>query len=173
MTKWELKGRLHGDQPPRKWPEELVCGEGDLQRCREGNSCFVKQANFWNTLIPATYTKGHTPLPSWFSLLCPECKMGLSHSKAHPRVTKVAPLQNKEEEMPAGPVDFAFSRNLEEKSTYSLARLQDRTKALQGQLPPLRETWYGRCPAGKQKAPSKICVFGTRRAIDRFTCLAP
>ncbi|KAM7156564.1 factor associated with metabolism and energy isoform 2-T2 [Molossus nigricans] len=73
--------------------------------------------------------------------------MGLSYSKTHPRVTKVAPLQNKEEEMPAGPVDFAFSQNLEEKSAYSLARLQDWTKALEGQLPPLRETWYGRRPA--------------------------
>ncbi|XP_045666368.1 uncharacterized protein CCDC198 isoform X2 [Ursus americanus] len=71
--------------------------------------------------------------------------MGLSHSKAHPRVTKVAPLQNKEEETPSAcPVDSAFNRNLEEKSSYLLARLQDRNKALEGQLPPLRETWCGR-----------------------------
>ncbi|XP_008700281.1 uncharacterized protein CCDC198 isoform X2 [Ursus maritimus] len=71
--------------------------------------------------------------------------MGLSHSKAHPRVTKVAPLQNKEEETPSAcPVDFAFNRNLEEKSSYLLARLQDQNKALEGQLPPLRETWCGR-----------------------------
>nr|KAF6391471.1 coiled-coil domain containing 198 [Pipistrellus kuhlii] len=74
--------------------------------------------------------------------------MGLSHSKAHPRVIKVAPLQNKEEETPsAGPVGFAFTRNLEEKSTYPLARLQERSQALEGQLPPLRETWYGRYSA--------------------------
>uniref|UniRef100_A0A8C9AUT5 Coiled-coil domain containing 198 n=1 Tax=Prolemur simus TaxID=1328070 RepID=A0A8C9AUT5_PROSS len=71
--------------------------------------------------------------------------MGLSHSKAHPRVTKVAPLQNKEEETPlAGPVDITFNQNLQEKSSYSLARLQDQKKALEGQLPPLRETRYGR-----------------------------
>uniref|UniRef100_G3UEJ2 Coiled-coil domain containing 198 n=1 Tax=Loxodonta africana TaxID=9785 RepID=G3UEJ2_LOXAF len=74
--------------------------------------------------------------------------MGLGHSKAHPRVTKVAPLQNKGEETPSAcPVDFAFSQNLEEKSLYSFSTLQDRTKALEGQLPPLRETWYGRYSA--------------------------
>ncbi|ELW69039.1 hypothetical protein TREES_T100020376 [Tupaia chinensis] len=74
--------------------------------------------------------------------------MGLSHSKAHPRVTKVAPLQNKEEGTPsAGPVDFVFNQNLEEKNSYSFGRLQDRNKTLEGQLPPLRETWYGRYSA--------------------------
>ncbi|XP_003121874.1 uncharacterized protein C14orf105 homolog isoform X1 [Sus scrofa] len=74
--------------------------------------------------------------------------MGLSHSKAHQRVTKVAPLQDKEEETPsAGLVDFAFTQNLEEKSSCSFSRLQDRNKALEGQLPPLRETWYGRYSA--------------------------
>ncbi|XP_053529354.1 uncharacterized protein CCDC198 isoform X2 [Artibeus jamaicensis] len=74
--------------------------------------------------------------------------MGLSPSKAHPRVTKVAPLQNKEEEMPsAAPVDFALDQNLDEKSAHFLARLQDQNPALEGQLPPLRETWYGRYSA--------------------------
>lgn len=74
--------------------------------------------------------------------------MGLSHSKTHPRVTKVAPLQIKEEETPsAHPVDVAFNQNLEETSSYSFARLPDRNKALEGQLPPLRETWYGRYSA--------------------------
>ncbi|XP_023382986.1 uncharacterized protein CCDC198 isoform X1 [Pteropus vampyrus] len=74
--------------------------------------------------------------------------MGLSNSKGLPRVTKVAPLQIKEEETPsASPVDFAFNQNLEEKSSYSFARPQDLNKALEGQLPPLRETWYGRYSA--------------------------
>lgn len=59
---------------------------------------------------------------------------------------KVAPLQNKET-LSAGPAEFTFTQNLEEKSTYSLARLQNRSKALEGQLPPLRETWYGRYSA--------------------------
>lgn len=99
--------------------------------------------------------------------------MGLSHSKAHPRVTKVAPLQDKEEETPsAGLVDFAFTQNLEEKSSCSFSRLQDRNKALEGQLPPLRETWYGRYSAGKWKTQHEICGYGPRRAIDRFTCLS-
>ncbi|XP_046317078.1 uncharacterized protein CCDC198 isoform X1 [Marmota monax] len=71
--------------------------------------------------------------------------MGRSHSKAHSRVTKVAPLENKGADTPsAGPMDFAFNQNLEEKSSYSLTRLQDRNEILNGQLPPLRETWYGR-----------------------------
>lgn len=99
--------------------------------------------------------------------------MGLSHSRAHPRVTKVAPLQNKEEEPPsAGPVDIVFNQKLEEKSSYLFTRLQDRSKALEGQLPPLRETWYGRYSAGKRETPLDICVFGPRRATDRFTCLS-
>ncbi|XP_047397676.1 uncharacterized protein CCDC198 isoform X2 [Sciurus carolinensis] len=71
--------------------------------------------------------------------------MGRSHSKAHSRVTKVAPLENKGTETPsAGPTDFAFNQNPEEKSSYSLARLQDRNEDLEGWLPPLRETGYGR-----------------------------
>lgn len=98
--------------------------------------------------------------------------MGLSHSKPHPRVIKVAPLQNKETPS-AGPAEFTFTQNLEEKSTYSLARLQNRSKALEGQLPPLRETWYGRYSAGKHEAQREICVFVPSKAIDRFFCLTP
>lgn len=116
--------------------------------------------NIWNTLIKTTYIKGPMPLPSWFSFDCLYLKMGLSHSKAHPRVIKVAPLQNKEEETPsASPADFAFTQNLEEKSMCSLARLQDRSRALEGKLPPLRETWYGRYSAGKHEAQCEIYVF--------------
>ncbi|XP_008837740.1 uncharacterized protein CCDC198 isoform X1 [Nannospalax galili] len=74
--------------------------------------------------------------------------MGLGRSKAHPRVIKVAPLQNQEAETPsAGPVFFALTGNLEEKSSYSFRRLQDQNRVLEGQLPPLRETWHGRHPA--------------------------
>ncbi|KAL4665157.1 hypothetical protein H8957_012740 [Semnopithecus entellus] len=77
--------------------------------------------------------------------------MGLSHSKTHLRVFKVAPLQNKEVETPsAGPVDFTFNQNLEETTSHSLARLQDQNKALEGQLPPLQETWYGRYSAASR-----------------------
>ncbi|XP_028614466.1 uncharacterized protein CCDC198 [Grammomys surdaster] len=74
--------------------------------------------------------------------------MGLSHSKAHPRVIKVTPLQSQETETPStGPVFFALSQNLEERSSYSLTSLQDQNRTLEGQLPPLRETWYGRLSA--------------------------
>ncbi|XP_031218304.1 uncharacterized protein CCDC198 isoform X2 [Mastomys coucha] len=74
--------------------------------------------------------------------------MGLGHSKAHPRVIKVTPLQSQEAETPStSPVFFALNRNLEEKSSYSFTRLQDQNRTLEGQLPPLRETWYGRLPA--------------------------
>lgn len=76
---------------------------------------------------------------------------------------KVVPLQNKEEETPlGGPVDFAFTQNLEENSLYSFARLQDRNKALEGQLPPLRETWYGRYSEGKCKTQQEICGCGQK-----------
>ncbi|XP_059129697.1 uncharacterized protein CCDC198 isoform X2 [Peromyscus eremicus] len=74
--------------------------------------------------------------------------MGLGHSKPHPRVIKVTPLQSQEAEIPsAGPVFYALNRNLEEKSSYPFSRLQGQKQALEGRLPPLRETWYGRHPA--------------------------
>nr|XP_012803484.2 uncharacterized protein CCDC198 isoform X2 [Jaculus jaculus] len=73
--------------------------------------------------------------------------MGLGHSKAHPRVIKVMPLQNQETETPC-PVRVTLTQpNLEGKSSYSLTRLQDQNQALAGQLPPLRESWYRRHPA--------------------------
>ncbi|XP_040825898.1 uncharacterized protein CCDC198 [Ochotona curzoniae] len=69
--------------------------------------------------------------------------MGLSHSKAHSRVIKVAPVPSKEEET-AGPVDFTLNPRLEERNLCLLPRIQDRSEAWGGPLPPLRETWYGR-----------------------------
>lgn len=73
--------------------------------------------------------------------------MGLGRSKPHPRVIKVTPLQ--EAEIPsAGPVFYTINRDLEEKSSYPFSRLQDQNQVLKGLLPPLRETWYGRHPAG-------------------------
>ncbi|XP_036055850.1 uncharacterized protein CCDC198 [Onychomys torridus] len=74
--------------------------------------------------------------------------MGLGHSKPHHRVIKVTPLQSQEAETPsAGPVFYALNRNLEEKSSYPFSRLQGQKQALEGLLPPLRESWYGRHPA--------------------------
>ncbi|XP_063129971.1 factor associated with metabolism and energy isoform X7 [Rattus norvegicus] len=73
--------------------------------------------------------------------------MGLGHSKTHPQVIKVTPLQSQEAKTPSTcPVFFALNRNLEEKSSYSFTRLQEQNRTLE-QLPPLRETWYGRLPA--------------------------
>ncbi|KAL1780877.1 hypothetical protein HispidOSU_018157 [Sigmodon hispidus] len=73
--------------------------------------------------------------------------MGLGHSKAHPRVIKVTPLQNQEAETTsAGPVFYALNRNLEERSSYPFSRRHDQNQALEGLLPPLRESWYGRQP---------------------------
>ncbi|KAM4853835.1 factor associated with metabolism and energy [Thomomys bottae] len=70
--------------------------------------------------------------------------MGLNHSKVHLRVTKVKPLQNKEAEIPsAGSTHLPLSQKSEEKSSYSFEILQHGNKALEGQLPPLRESWYG------------------------------
>ncbi|XP_019373960.1 PREDICTED: uncharacterized protein C14orf105 homolog isoform X1 [Gavialis gangeticus] len=73
--------------------------------------------------------------------------MGLSHSKTRPKVTKVAPVQTKEA-VPASPCSATLSRFhgvLEERSLGSFAAMEERSPMLQRQLPPLRETWYGRC----------------------------
>ncbi|XP_027698712.1 uncharacterized protein CCDC198 isoform X2 [Vombatus ursinus] len=74
--------------------------------------------------------------------------MGSKHSKAHPRVTRVAPMQDKDPmSSPASPVDLTFNDNPEDQSSYSFARLQEK-RALDRQLPPLRETLYGRYSSG-------------------------
>lgn len=74
--------------------------------------------------------------------------MGLRYSTAHPRVIKVAPLQSKEEEIPSDkPGNCTVNSNLEAKSPYFVTRTQDSNNAFKGQLPPLRETWYGRSSA--------------------------
>lgn len=92
--------------------------------------------------------------------------MGLSHSKAHPRVIKVTPLQSQEAETPSTvPVFFALNQNPEGKSSYSFTRLQDQNRTLEGQLPPLRETWYGKLPAGMAKLNMKVACLGLRRAV--------
>lgn len=91
--------------------------------------------------------------------------MGLGRSKPHPRVIKVTPLQSREAEIPsAGPVFYALNRNLEEKSSYPFSRLQGQKQALEGLLPPLRETWYGRHPAGIPPANMRYACLGLRRA---------
>lgn len=91
--------------------------------------------------------------------------MGLGHSKTHPRVIKVTPLQSQEAKTPSTcPVFFALNRNLEEKSSYSFTRLQEQNQTLE-QLPPLRETWYGRLPAGMAKPNMRAACLGLGRAV--------
>ncbi|XP_036625489.1 uncharacterized protein CCDC198 [Trichosurus vulpecula] len=75
--------------------------------------------------------------------------MGSKHSKAHPRVTRVAPMQDKDPMCsPANPVDLVFNDNPEDQSLYSFARLQEKKSTLDRQLPPLRETLYRRYASG-------------------------
>lgn len=96
--------------------------------------------------------------------------MGLGHSKHQPRVIKVTPLQSQEAETPsAGPVFYALNRNLEEKNSNPFSRLQDQNPALEIQLPPLRETWYGRLPAGTPKPNMRFACLGLRRTVGTLT----
>lgn len=77
--------------------------------------------------------------------------MGLSYSKIHPRVTKVAPLQREEAESPAaGPVNFAVHQNLEGENLHLFPRLPGQNTALERQLPPLREDWHGKYSAASR-----------------------
>ncbi|XP_003472523.1 factor associated with metabolism and energy isoform X1 [Cavia porcellus] len=70
--------------------------------------------------------------------------MGLSYSKTHHKVTKVAPLQSEEAETPStGPLNFVVHHNLEEENLHLFPRPPSQKRALEGQLPPLRENWYG------------------------------
>ncbi|KAH1171543.1 uncharacterized protein CCDC198 isoform X1 [Mauremys mutica] len=73
--------------------------------------------------------------------------MGLSYSRAHHKVTKVAPVQTREE-VPTSPCTAAvcgFHSTLEERRLCSFAAMEERNPVFQRQLPPLRETLYGRC----------------------------
>ncbi|XP_030418453.1 uncharacterized protein CCDC198 [Gopherus evgoodei] len=73
--------------------------------------------------------------------------MGLSYSRAHHKVTKVAPAQTREE-VPISPCTAAvcrFHSTLEERCLCSSAAMEERNQVFQRQLPPLRETLYGRC----------------------------
>ncbi|XP_050808690.1 uncharacterized protein CCDC198 [Gopherus flavomarginatus] len=73
--------------------------------------------------------------------------MGLSYSRAHHKVTKVAPAQTREE-VPTSPCTAAvcgFHSTLEERCLCSFAAMEERNQVFQRQLPPLRETLYGRC----------------------------
>nr|XP_006135303.1 uncharacterized protein CCDC198 isoform X1 [Pelodiscus sinensis] len=73
--------------------------------------------------------------------------MGLSYSRAHHKVTKVAPVQTKEDGLPS-PCTAAvceFRSTLGDSCACSFAGLEERNPVFPRQLPPLRETRYGRC----------------------------
>uniref|UniRef100_A0A8C8RAP5 Uncharacterized protein n=1 Tax=Pelusios castaneus TaxID=367368 RepID=A0A8C8RAP5_9SAUR len=74
--------------------------------------------------------------------------MGLSYSRAHHKVTKVAPSVRTKEEVPTSPCTAAecgFHSTLEERHLCSFAAMEERSPLFQRQLPPLREIRYGRC----------------------------
>ncbi|XP_067410954.1 factor associated with metabolism and energy isoform X3 [Emydura macquarii macquarii] len=73
--------------------------------------------------------------------------MGLSYSRTHQKVTKVAPVQTKEE-VPTPPCTAAlcgFYNTPEERHLGSFVAMEERNPLFQRQLPPLREIRYGRC----------------------------
>lgn len=77
----------------------------------------------------------------------PLCKMGLSSTKAHPKVTKVAPMRAGED-LPTLAAQYQLSVVPGQPSLHPPSAAAWRNPSFHQQLPPLRETWYGRS-AGK------------------------
>ncbi|CAN0119276.1 unnamed protein product [Bubo scandiacus] len=73
--------------------------------------------------------------------------MGLSSSKAHPKVTKVAPMRVGED-LPTLAAPYRLPGVLGEPSLHSPATAEWGKPTFHWELPPLRETWYGRAAAG-------------------------
>ncbi|XP_052639725.1 uncharacterized protein CCDC198 [Harpia harpyja] len=67
--------------------------------------------------------------------------MGLSSSKAHPKVTKVAPMRARED-LPALTTPYQLP------GVHPPATAEWGKSTFYAELPPLRETWYGRASAG-------------------------
>lgn len=85
--------------------------------------------------------------PGFFLLPKPPlCTMGLSSSKAHPKVTRVAPMLSSED-LPAHPIPHPGV--LGGPILHPRAVGEWGTPKFHGQLPPLRNTSYGRASAGK------------------------
>ncbi|XP_066480390.1 factor associated with metabolism and energy [Tiliqua scincoides] len=78
--------------------------------------------------------------------------MGLNSSKAHGRVTKVAPLEEPQQTPDSG-ATHGFQSPLQGWSASSFASVTERTPVLERHLPPLRETWLGRYPAVPRPVP--------------------
>ncbi|XP_027659322.1 uncharacterized protein CCDC198 isoform X2 [Falco rusticolus] len=73
--------------------------------------------------------------------------MGLSSSKAHPKVTKVAPM-GAGEDMPALATPYQLPGVLGQPSLHPPAAAKWGKPTFHQELPPLRETWYGRASTG-------------------------
>ncbi|KFQ59118.1 Uncharacterized protein C14orf105, partial [Pelecanus crispus] len=73
--------------------------------------------------------------------------MGLGSSKVHPKVTKVAPMHGGED-LPALTTPFWLSSLPGEPSLHPPAAAEWGKPTFHWQLPPLRETWYGRASSG-------------------------
>uniref|UniRef100_A0A663LU78 Uncharacterized protein n=1 Tax=Athene cunicularia TaxID=194338 RepID=A0A663LU78_ATHCN len=74
--------------------------------------------------------------------------MGLSSSKAHPKVTKVAPMPVGEH-LPTLAAPYRLPSVLGEPSLHPPATAEWGEPTFHFELPPLRETWYGRAAAEK------------------------
>ncbi|KAJ6652743.1 hypothetical protein lerEdw1_010934 [Lerista edwardsae] len=81
--------------------------------------------------------------------------MGSNSSKAHGKVTRVAPLPCKEEpqQPPGSGAVQGFQRPLQGWSASPFAPAMERTPVWERPLPPLRETWLGRYPAVPRPIP--------------------
>ncbi|XP_030339013.1 uncharacterized protein CCDC198 isoform X1 [Strigops habroptila] len=73
--------------------------------------------------------------------------MGLSSSKAHPKVTKVAPMYAGED-LPILTTPYWHPSMLGQPSLHPLAAVKWGNPTIHKELPPLRETWYGQASAG-------------------------
>ncbi|XP_053140877.1 uncharacterized protein CCDC198 [Hemicordylus capensis] len=86
--------------------------------------------------------------------------MGLNSSRTHNKVTKVAPMPQKEETQPQpGNVSGSGLQSpLRGRSSVSVAALMERNPGLERHLPPLRETWHGRCPTVSKPVPLDLTL---------------
>lgn len=75
--------------------------------------------------------------------------MGLSSSKAHPKVTKVAPMCTGED-LPVLTTPYWHPSMPGQPSLQLLAAAKWGNPTIHKELPPLRETWYGGASAGKE-----------------------
>nr|XP_034996977.1 uncharacterized protein CCDC198 [Zootoca vivipara] len=104
--------------------------------------------------------------------------MGSNSSKAHRKVTKVAPMPMKEErpQLPSRVAVYTFQSPQRETSRNAFASWTERNPALDKHLPPLREMGQGAYPTGKTtsaEACSATPEDGSRRAKHHQAAPSP